>query len=66
MGQVLTKGKPSLPATDHGDLNVFSCHSGRTSTADAMEQGMVRRSIRSHYRRRHWTMRQYAMLRTIP
>jgi len=24
MGQVLTEGKPGLPATDHGDLDVFS------------------------------------------
>lgn len=38
MGQVLTEGKPGLPATDHGDLDVFNYRSGRTSTADAMER----------------------------
>jgi hypothetical protein len=39
MWQVLSAGKPGLPATHHGDLNVFSCRSGRTRTADAMERG---------------------------
>ena len=39
MGQVLTAGKPGLSATDHGDLDVFSCRSSRTRTADAMERG---------------------------
>jgi hypothetical protein len=37
MGQVLTAGKPSLSATAHSHLDVFSCRSSRTSTADAME-----------------------------
>ena len=37
MGQVLTAGKPGLPATDHGDFDVFSCRRGRTSTAVYME-----------------------------
>jgi hypothetical protein len=37
MGQALTSGKPDLPGTDHGDLNVCSCRSGRTSTAVYME-----------------------------
>ena len=39
MGHVLTAGKPGLSATDHGDLDVFSCRSSRTRTADAMERG---------------------------
>jgi hypothetical protein len=39
MGQVLTTGKPGLPATYHGDLNVFSLCSDRMHTADAMERG---------------------------
>ena len=37
MGQVLTAGKPDLPGTDHGDLDVCSCRSGRTSTAVYMK-----------------------------
>jgi hypothetical protein len=56
MGQVLTTGKPGLPATYHGDLNVFSLCSDRMHTADAMERGWG--AGRSPYRRRHWTMRQ--------
>ena len=34
MGQVLTAGKPGLSAANHGDLDVFSCRSSRTCTAD--------------------------------
>jgi hypothetical protein len=37
MGQGRRAGKPSLPSFDHDDLNVFSCRSGRTSTAGSME-----------------------------
>ena len=37
MGQGLPAGKPGLPATDDGDLDVFSCRSGRTSTTVYME-----------------------------
>ena len=39
MSQVLTAGKPGLSTTDHGDLDVFSCRSSRTRTADTMERG---------------------------
>ena len=39
MGQVLTAGKPGLPATNHVNLDVFCCRSGRTRTVDAMERG---------------------------
>lgn len=37
MGQGRRAGKPSLPSSDHDDLDVFSCRSGRTSTAGSME-----------------------------
>jgi hypothetical protein len=37
MGQGVREGKPRLPASDHDDLDVFSCRSGRTSTAVYME-----------------------------
>jgi hypothetical protein len=39
MGQVLTAGKPDLPAIKHGDRDMCSRRSRRTRTADAMERG---------------------------
>jgi hypothetical protein len=37
MGRGRRAGKPSLPFSNHDDLNVFSRRSGRTSTAGSME-----------------------------